>query len=147
MSIAQGLLLLGVLVLVVIGAYFVAMGVRRNQLRRTLGTFKSALENHQNRWTKVICRYGDHRLDVLRLFSVSPIPVMKLQRPDIEVLGWEPSENVGGRLPADWVVVDLKNREESLRLAMSYGDYTGLASWVEAGPVAGMGTWRQSPSN
>ncbi|KGF21378.1 MULTISPECIES: DUF2550 family protein [Micrococcaceae] len=147
MSIAQGLLLLGVLVLVLIGAYFVAMRVRRNQLRRTLGTFKGALHNEQERWTRVICRYGDHRLDVLRLFSVSPIPVLKLQRPDIQVLGWEPSETVPGRFPSDWVVVEIKNREQQINLAMSYGDYTGLASWVEAGPVAGMGTWRQSPSN
>jgi hypothetical protein len=40
------------------------------------------------------------------------------------------------------VIVELRFVGQDLRLAMKFDDYTGLSSWLEAGPVIGVGTWR-----
>lgn len=138
------LILAGIVILA--GAYFAAVGVRRSQLRRTLGTFDASLRMEGARWAPGICRYADHRLEFLALLSVSPIPVERFERTSLELHGWvEADPKDRSRIPADAVVVRLSSGERAFDLAMSYAAYTGLSSWLEAGPVAGVGTWRQGP--
>jgi hypothetical protein len=36
----------------------------------------------------------------------------------------------------------LRHDKQELLLAMSFDVYAGLSSWLEAGPVIGIGTWR-----
>lgn len=124
----------------------VLFGVRRSQLRRTLGTFEAALKVGSGRWVSGICRYADHRLEFLRLHSLTPIPVYRLARSGLELRGWhQPDSSEQRHIPRGAIVVELDSEAGPLLLGMSYAAYTGLSSWLEAGPVAGVGTWRQGP--
>jgi hypothetical protein len=127
------------LVLMMLGA----MGVRRYQLRRALGTFDASISSASGRWTMGVCRYADKELEFLRLFSVSPIPQQRYLRSSLELKGWrEPDEDEVGRVQPGSVVVMLDYRGDEVLIAMDYGAYTGLSTWLEAGPVIGIGTWR-----
>lgn len=124
----------------------VLLGVRRSQLRRTLGTFDASLRVGEGRWTSGVCRYGDHRLDFLRWLSLTPIPAHRFERTALTLRGWhQPDASELGRIPSGAIVVELDSELGPLRLGMGYEAYTGLSSWLEAGPVAGVGTWRQAP--
>ncbi|MGG5751734.1 DUF2550 domain-containing protein [Zafaria sp. Z1313] len=120
-----------------------AMGLRRFQLRRALGTFDASISTAPGRWMMGVCRYGENHLEFLRLFSVSPVPRRRFVRSSLELRGWrDPLDEESGRIQPGSVVVTLDYRGESVLLAMDYGAYTGLSSWLEAGPVVGVGTWR-----
>lgn len=137
------LIILGVILALLVG-YFAAVGVRRSQLRRTLGTFDASLRMEGARWAPGIARYADHRLEFLALISVSPIPIRRFERSSLELKGWtEPEPHDRSRMPMDSIVVSLSSDGKPFDLAMSYAAYTGLSSWLEAGPVAGVGSWRQ----
>lgn len=130
--------LLGLLVLAV-----VLFWVRRTQLRRTLGTFDASICLPPGGWRMGVCRYTDTRLEWLRLVSLSPIPRYRFLRSSLEIDGWrQPSEAERARIQPGAVVVNLRYEGEPLQMAMRYEVYTGLSSWLEAGPVIGIGTWR-----
>ena len=127
------------LVLMALGA----MALRRYRLRRALGTFDASISTVSGRWTMGVCRYAEADLEFLRLFSVSPVPVRRFVRSSLELRGWrEPGEDEVSRVQPGSVVVSLLYGDEELLLAMNYGASTGLSSWIEAGPVVGIGTWR-----
>lgn len=129
--------------LLLVLAVLAAMGVRRMTLRRALGTFDASISAAGKRWTMGVCRYADHELEFLRLFTLSPLPARRFLRSSLEMRGWRaPEENEIRRVPPGSVVVTLGYRDETILLAMDYGAYTGLSSWLEAGPVAGIGVWR-----
>lgn len=127
------------LVLMMLGA----MGVRRFQLRRALGTFDASISTSPGKWMMGVCRYAERDLEFLRLFSVSPVPRRRFLRSSLELLGWrEPRDEERARIQPGAVIATLDYDGEAVELAMDYGAYTGLRSWLEAGPVVGIGTWR-----
>lgn len=120
-----------------------AMGVRRHQLRRALGTFDASISTTSGKWMMGVCRYTGSELEFLRLLSVTPVPRHRFVRTALQLTGWrEPESDERTRIQPGAVVVSLVADGEPVLLAMGYGSYTGLRSWVEAGPVAGVGTWR-----
>ncbi|MCC9173021.1 DUF2550 domain-containing protein [Arthrobacter sp. zg-Y179] len=130
--------LFGLLVLAV-----VLFGVRRSQLRRALGTFDASICLPPAGWRMGVCRYTDTHLEWLRLVSLSPRPPYRFLRSSLEMAGWrEPTEAERARIQPGAVVVSLNYQGSIILVAMKYEAYTGLSSWVEAGPVVGIGTWR-----
>lgn len=130
--------LIALLVLAGIAAFYGAMGVRRFQLRRTLGTFDVSIRTPKGRWMLCMGRYGGAHLDLLRFFSVSPIPAVVIERKGLDLGGWrEPEDDERGRIPPGFIIVTLLRGEEQIELAMAYPDYTGFSAWLEAGPIAG----------
>ncbi|WP_417233993.1 DUF2550 domain-containing protein [Arthrobacter sp.] len=120
-----------------------AMGVRRQQLRRALGTFDASISTSSGKWMMGVCRYAGTELEFLRLLSVTPVPRYRFARTALQLTGWrEADATERTRVQPGAVVVSLVVDGEPVLLAMDYGSYTGLRSWVEAGPVAGVGTWR-----
>lgn len=121
----------------------VAFGVRRIQLRGALGTFDASICLPPDGWQMGVCRYTDKHLEWLRLMSLSPRPKYKFLRSSLELQGWrQPTEAEKPRIQPGAVVVCLHYEGEELLLVMKYEVYTGLSSWLEAGPVIGIGTWR-----
>ncbi|PRB67062.1 DUF2550 domain-containing protein [Arthrobacter sp. MYb213] len=130
--------LLALLVLTCIVLFFGAMAVRRIQLRRTLGTFDASILTPKGRWMMVIARYGGGHVDLLRFFSVSPVPRFVLQRRGLDLNGWRrPTVNEAMLIPPGFIIVQLIQDGEDRELAMDYRDYTGFSAWLEAGPIAG----------
>ncbi|MFZ3416001.1 DUF2550 domain-containing protein [Arthrobacter sp. 3Tela_A] len=117
--------------------------VRRTQLRRTLGTFDASICFPPGGWRMGVCRYTDNHLEWLRLFSLSPRPPYRFLRSSLELKGWrQPTEAERARIQPGALVVTLEYEGRELHMAMKYDVYTGLSSWLEAGPVIGIGTWR-----
>ena len=133
--------LAGLLFLLVLAV--VLFGVRRSQLRRTLGTFDASICLPPRGWQMGVCRYTDTRLEWLRLISLSPRPPHSFLRSSLEIGSWrEPTEAERARIQPGAIIVTLCYEDSEFLLAMKYEVYTGLSSWLEAGPVIGIGTWR-----
>lgn len=142
-----GYLLLGLVaaILVVAAGFTGAMVMRRHQLKNTLGTFECDLSREgSGRWVPGICRYADHSLEFLKLRSISPIPAVSFTRTAMEIVSRsEPEPGQLRTVDTDAIIVDLATDRGRYRMGLSYAAYTGLSAWLEAGPVAGVGTWRQ----
>lgn len=120
-----------------------AWGLRRYQLRRALGTFDASMCTLSGRWHMGVCRYTDNHLEWLRLLSLSPRPDQRYLRSSLELTGWrKPTEAERTKIQPAAVIVKLRYGGEDILLAMNYDAYNGLSSWLEAGPVIGVGTWR-----
>lgn len=118
-------------------------GVRRFNLRRALGTVDASICTAGNSWQMGVCRYQDNDLEWFRLASLSLRPKHKFKRSSLELLGRrKPAEAEAVKVQPDVVIVELRYEGRDLRLAMKFDAYTGLSSWLEAGPVIGVGTWR-----
>jgi hypothetical protein len=118
-------------------------GVRRFNLRRALGTVDASICVAGNSWQMGVCRYQDNDLEWFRLASLSLRPTHKFKRSSLELLGRrKPTETEAVKVQPDVVIVELRYEGHDLRLAMKFDAYTGLSSWLEAGPVIGVGTWR-----
>ncbi|WP_394938654.1 DUF2550 domain-containing protein [Psychromicrobium sp. YIM B11713] len=118
-------------------------GVRRFQLRRALGTVDASIRLADNRWRMGVCRYQDKDLEWFRLISLSPRPRFTFRRSTLEVLGRRtPTETERPLVQPDVVIVTLRYDGKEFLMAMKFDAYAGLSSWLEAGPVIGVGTWR-----
>ncbi|WP_038463377.1 DUF2550 domain-containing protein [Arthrobacter sp. PAMC 25486] len=133
--------LAGVFVLVVITLCL--FGVRRMMLRRALGTVDASICTVNNRWAMGVCRYQESALEWVRLLSLSPLPSRTMKRSKIVLVGRrDPSELELTRVPQGTIIVVLSYEGDEFLLAMKFGAYAGLSSWLEAGPHTGVGTWR-----
>lgn len=127
------------LLVLLIGAFF----LRRYQLRSALGTFDASICLPPAGWRMGVCRYTDMHLEWLRLVSLSPRPPHRYLRSSLELKGWrQPTEAEKSRIQPGAIVVSLTYEGDEILLAMKFDVYAGLSSWLEAGPVIGIGTWR-----
>jgi len=118
-------------------------GVRRHNLRRALGTVDASICTAGNSWQMGVCRYQDNDLEWFRLVSLSVRPKHTFRRSSLELLGRrKPTEAELIKVLPDSVIVELRYEGQEVLLAMKFDAYTGLSSWLEAGPVIGVGTWR-----
>jgi hypothetical protein len=118
-------------------------GVRRFNLRRALGTVDASICMAGNSWQMGVCRYQDMELEWFRLMSLSVVPKYRFKRSSLELLGRrKPTEEELVQVQPDVVVVELQYEGKKFLLAMKFEAYAGLSSWLEAGPVIGVGTWR-----
>ncbi|MGY2745830.1 DUF2550 domain-containing protein [Pseudarthrobacter sp. O4] len=118
-------------------------GVRRFNLRRALGTVDASICTAGNSWQMGVCRYQDNELEWFRLASLSTRPKHTFRRSSLELLGRRrPTESELVKVQPDAVIVELRHEGQDVLLAMKFDAYTGLSSWLEAGPVIGVGTWR-----
>lgn len=118
-------------------------GVRRFNLRRALGTVDASICVAGNSWQMGVCRYQDNDLEWFRLASLSVRPKHTFRRSSLELIGRRhPTEAELVRVQPETVIVELRYEGQDILLAMRFDAYTGLSSWLEAGPVIGVGTWR-----
>ncbi len=118
-------------------------GMRRFQLQRALGTVDASICSPGNRWQMGVCRYQDADLEWFRLMSLSPRARHTFRRSSLVLVGRrQPTESERVRVQPDAVIVTLGYEGQELLLAMKFDAYAGLSSWLEAGPVIGIGTWR-----
>jgi hypothetical protein len=118
-------------------------GVRRYNLRRALGTVDASICVAGNSWQMGVCRYQDNDLEWFRLASLSVRPKYTFRRSSLELTGRrQPTETELVKVQPDSVIVELRYEGRDVLLAMRFDAYTGLSSWLEAGPVIGVGTWR-----
>jgi hypothetical protein len=118
-------------------------GVRRFQLRRALGTLDASICLSGGGWRLGVCRYRDNELEWFRMLSLSPRPRHRFLRSSMELTGRrQPTEVERSQIQPGAVVVQLRYEGQEWLMAMNFDAYAGLSSWLEAGPVIGVGTWR-----
>ncbi|WP_427018484.1 DUF2550 domain-containing protein [Pseudarthrobacter sp. P1] len=139
----------GIAFIVLAGAFLLVVltlclfGVRRFQLRRTLGTVDASICTSGNRWRLGVCRYQATELEWFSMISLAPRPRYRFRRSSIELLGRrKPTPGEIPKVAPDVVIVSLRHEGQELKMAMKFDAYAGLSSWLEAGPVVGIGTWR-----
>lgn len=127
----------------VVFAVLCLFAIRRFQLRGALGTIDASILYGESRWMMGVCRYQNSRLEWFRLFSLSPRPRHVFRRSALELLGRrQPTEQERALVQTESVIVSLRYEGREVLLAMRFEAYVGLSSWLEAGPVIGVGTWR-----
>ncbi|MFJ3956530.1 DUF2550 domain-containing protein [Arthrobacter sp. NPDC090010] len=115
------------------------VGVRRINLRRALGTIDASICVATGRWQMGVCRFQGAELEWFRMFSLSPTPRYSFERSRLELLRRrEPGEAEAARVQPGTVVVELSYAGQEVLLAMRFDEYTGLSSWLEAGPRPGL---------
>ncbi len=87
------------------------------------------------RWTIGVARYGQDQLEWFRVFSLSLRPARTFERDRFELVSQRVPSGTESRAVLPGVtVVSARYGSGDLDLAMSPEAYTGLASWLEAGP-------------
>ena len=123
---------------IIVGALCL-VGVRRMNLRRALGTIDASICLATGHWQMGVCRFQGAELEWFRMFSLSPTPRYSFERSKLELIQRrEPREGEASRIQPGTVVVELNHEGEELLLAMRFDEYTGLSSWLEAGPRPGL---------
>lgn len=121
-----------VAVLVVLGCAVIL--ARQRFMLRAAGCFPVALRPvAAQRWQYGVARYVGGELRWYRSLGVGTRPNRVLRRGDVRLLGHRaPSESELGSIPATAIVVDCRDRDRDLSLALSDGAYTGFVSWLES---------------
>lgn len=134
-------LALALLVLVVL--VVVAVTVRRYFLGRDGGTIECFLRERSGAWRIGCGRYETNQMDWYRVYSLQPLPAVRLPRRGLVVVGRRELEAAElRRLGEGLVVVEVGRAAEGTEdpeaatheLAMSEAALTGFLSWLEAVP-------------
>lgn len=120
-------------VLLAVGLVLVGYLWRIRLLSQRPGTFWCQVRVGAGRWSPGVARYGAARMVWWSMLSLSPRPELAWSRARLELV----DRVVGDHTDHDGVpLVRARVRHEGaeLELSMSPEAYTGLVSWIEAGP-------------
>lgn len=139
MPVWQWLLDAAVLLLVLLLCYGLGLIVRRRVLSRHGGTFELSYRVGSTRtgrgWLLGLGRYSGETLEWFRIFSLSPRPKASWLRSE---LSFDKRRSPEGAeefaLYPDHLVIELRDRDGELELAMSSASLTGFQAWLEARP-------------
>lgn len=139
MPVWQWLLDAAGLLLVLFLLYGVALIVRRRVLSRHGGTFELSCRVRPERagrgWLLGLGRYSGETLEWFRIFSLSPRPKRAWSRSTLSYDGRRVPEGAEEMsLYPEHLVIELRDRDEALELAMSAASLTGFQAWLEARP-------------
>ncbi len=135
---------LAALVVVIGAGRIVLQKVRRSQLRRTFGTFEGFVAEDPDDpvWVAGIFRYQQGKVEILKLRSISPLPIQVFKRDQLDITRIaEPDEQLLAQLPEKHVLVTAKYRKKRYLLAMPFDAYAGLSAWLEARQIMGFGRY------
>ena len=126
-----------VIVLALLGLGLLA--IRRRLLTRSGGTFDCSLRlfasDHGKGWALGVARYAGDSLEWYRVFSYSMRPRRAVSRNSLQVVTHrEPVGVEAFALLSGSVVVQCRDGDHPLELAMNRDGLTGFLAWVEASP-------------
>lgn len=129
---AGAVILVGVLGLVL-------LAVRRRVLLRPAGAIDMSLRTRFGRigggWALGVGRYAGDDLLWYRLFALSVKPSRSMARSGLEVLGRRlPTGAESWAVQAGAVIVECRDENGPVQVAMSAGAVTGFLSWLESAP-------------
>lgn len=132
-----GVVWVAIAVLVAITLVLVVGASRLQTLSHRVGSFPCSARasgNPQGSWTLGIAQYAVGRIEWWRCWSLSPRAARTWYRDRLEVTGRFPlaAEDPAGQEAR--FLVQCRYDGMDFELNISAGDYTGLASWLEAAP-------------
>lgn len=118
---------------------FLVVSLRRRQFLRRGGTVECGLRRHSGGeagvWRLGLCRYSGDELHWYRAIGFRPRPRQVIHRRGLVITGRRAPAAGDTRLPLpDPVVVEVKDGDRVLELAMSSSALIGFLAWLEASP-------------
>lgn len=119
-----------------------ALAARRRWLSHKEATFDMSIRlagfEGTRGWTLGVGRYRGDRLEWFRVFSLALRPQRSFVRQRLSLEGsHEPGDEEAYVLFAGHVVVDGRDRDQPVQLAVSPEALTALLAWLEAAPPSG----------
>jgi len=116
-----------------------ALTLRRRVLLRPAGSIDMSLRTRFGRigggWALGVGRYTGDDLLWYRLFALSVKPSRSMARSGLEVLGRRlPTGAESWAVQAGAVIVECRDENGPVQVAMSAGAVTGFLSWLESAP-------------
>jgi hypothetical protein len=110
---------------------------RQRFMLRAPGTIPVALQpNSDHRWQYGVGRYAGGELRWYRSLGLGTRPNRVLHRRAVTVVGRRaPLQSEQQELPSSAVVVQCRDGDADLSLALGESAYTGFVSWLEAAPM------------
>ena len=126
-----------VLALAVLGLALLAL--RRRVLLRPAGAIDMSMRTRFSRigggWALGVGRYAGDDLLWYRVFALSVKPARAMSRSELEVLGRRlPTGAESWAVQAGAVIVECRDENGPVQVAMSAGAVTGFLSWLESAP-------------
>jgi hypothetical protein len=127
------------LALAVVVVLLIFLALRRRYLLRGGGAIDMSLRVRFGRigrgWALGVGRYAAEDLQWYRVFTLSPRPARTLSRRNLEVIGRRtPQGAETWAVQAAAVVIECRDGNGPVQLAMSPEAVTGFLSWLEAAP-------------
>lgn len=124
---------IGVILVVLIVAAFVAILARQRFMLRGVGGIPLALRSESKRWLYGVAQYNGDELRWYRAMGFGTRPSRSMRRSELSVLRQRsPYPGEEGALPAHAVVVECRDGPEEIALAFGGAAVTGFQSWLES---------------
>ncbi len=124
---------IAIAVVLIVLAWLVAVVVRQRRLVRRAGGIQVAVRGRGTRWRYGVGRYAGEELQWFGVFGVGRRPSRSLQRTELQVIGrHQVSADDRAALPANAVIIELRDSSGPITLGLGEGAYTGFVSWLEA---------------
>lgn len=133
-------------VLIVVIAVFVAIAVRRWMLERSGGWVECSMRmpdpdrrprsgGRAGVWRLGIGRYNGDELHWFAIFGLRMTPRLVIHRRGFIIAGRRsPVGEEAAALPADATILEVRDQDRPVELAMSAPALTGFVAWLEAAP-------------
>ena len=123
----------------VVALCLVLLALRRRVLLRPAGAIDMSMRTRFGRigggWALGVGRYAGDDLAWYRLFALTPKPSRILSRRELKVIGHRrPTGAESWAVQAGAVIVECRDDDGPVQLAMSAGAVTGFLSWLESAP-------------
>ena len=123
----------------VVALCLVLLALRRRVLLRPAGAIDMSMRTRFGRigggWALGVGRYAGDDLVWYRLFALTVKPARTLSRRELEVVGRRlPTGAESWAVQAGAVIVECRDDDGPVQLAMSAGAVTGFLSWLESAP-------------
>ena len=123
----------------VVALCLVLLALRRRVLLRPAGAIDMSMRTRFGRigggWALGVGRYAGDDLVWYRLFALTVKPARTLSRRELEVIGRRlPTGAESWAVQAGAVIVECRDDDGPVQLAMSAGAVTGFLSWLESAP-------------
>jgi Protein of unknown function (DUF2550) len=129
MAVVDLVFAIALIVVIVVMALIIA---RQRQMLRSVGSIPLATRRG-NRWLYGVGRYDGDELRFYRAIGIGTRPSRVLHRSELAVLAQRPpTAPEYSSLPRSAVIVECRDSDGEVSLALADGAYEGFVSWLEA---------------
>jgi Protein of unknown function (DUF2550) len=127
--VVDGIAIIALIVIVVVLALIVA---RQRHMLRSAGAIPLAVRRG-HRWLYGVARYDGEEFRWYRAIGLGPGPTRVLHRGQLRVLSRrQPTATELRSLPPSAIIVECRDQNGEITLALADGAFTGFVSWLES---------------
>ena len=129
MRVVDAVAIIALIAVIVVLALVIA---RQRHMLRSAGAIPLAVRRG-SRWLYGVARYDGEEFRWYRAIDLGPRPTRILHRGQLKVLSRrEPNTNELRSLPSSAIIVECRDQNGDITLALADGAFTGFVSWLES---------------